>query len=128
MEKKITHLWGVSKNGLCSPKKYTVARETPKTFVLYDGTIVRKETMSNTYVLYYTDETKATQTYNDLRKVFDDTAVEENCNYCNGDEPIMWIDNENNAFIDSKGEMLVTAHDKTIRFKVKCCPMCGKNF
>lgn len=50
------------------------------------------------------------------------------CNCCIGDEAIYWKDNENNAFIDSKGEMMVMAKDKLIRFKVKCCPNCGRKF
>lgn len=50
------------------------------------------------------------------------------CNCCIGDEAIYWKDNENNAFIDSKGEMMVIAKDKLIRFKVKCCPNCGRKF
>lgn len=48
------------------------------------------------------------------------------CNYCNGDEAVFWKDNQNNVFVDSKGEMMVTANDHTIRFKVTHCPMCGR--
>lgn len=51
-----------------------------------------------------------------------------NCNYCNGDEAIFWENEANNAFIDSKGEMMVTDNGNTIRFKVNNCPMCGKRF
>lgn len=36
------------------------------------------------------------------------------CDCCIGDEAIYWKDNENNAFIDSKGEMMVKARDKLI--------------
>lgn len=50
------------------------------------------------------------------------------CNFCHGDDAIFWKDNANCAFIDSKGEMMVVANDKTIRFKVKVCPMCGHKF
>lgn len=50
------------------------------------------------------------------------------CNFCNGDDAVFWKDDRNNAFVDSVGEMLVTAHDRTIRFKVKHCPMCGRRF
>ena len=50
------------------------------------------------------------------------------CNYCNGDEAIFWKDDANCAFIDSHGEMMVVANDKTIRFKVNRCPMCGRSF
>lgn len=53
---------------------------------------------------------------------------ETGCNCCLGDETIYWKDDENNAFVDSKGDMLVTVKDKTMRFKVKCCPICGKEF
>ena len=50
------------------------------------------------------------------------------CNCCDGDEAVYWQDNENNAFVDSKGEMMVTVKDKLIRFKAKYCPCCGKKF
>lgn len=50
------------------------------------------------------------------------------CDCCQGDEALYWKDNENNAFVDSKGDMLVTVKDKTLRFKVKRCPNCGKEF
>lgn len=50
------------------------------------------------------------------------------CDYHDGDKAILWIDNENNAFIDSQGEIFVTVKDKTIRFKVDYCPMCGHKF
>ena len=50
------------------------------------------------------------------------------CNYCYGDEAIMWLDDQNNAFVDSAGEMSVMAHDKLIRFNVRHCPMCGRLF
>ena len=50
------------------------------------------------------------------------------CPYCDGDEAVVYENNENCAFIDSKGEMLVTAHDHSIRFNVRFCPMCGKKF
>lgn len=47
------------------------------------------------------------------------------CPCCHGDEAVYYKDNENNAFIDHTGEMLVTAHDHTIRFHVDRCPKCG---
>lgn len=50
------------------------------------------------------------------------------CDCCLGDEAVYWQNNENNVFVDSKGEMMVTAKDKLIRFKVKFCPCCGKKF
>lgn len=56
--------------------------------------------------------------------------IEENasCECCQGDEALYWKDNENNAFVDSKGEMLVTVKGKEMRFKIKCCQNCGREF
>lgn len=54
--------------------------------------------------------------------------IDESCESCGGDAPIYWEDNENNAFVDSKGEMLVTAKDRSLRFKIKFCPNCGRKF
>lgn len=50
------------------------------------------------------------------------------CECCIGDEALYWKDAENNAFIDSKGEVLVTVKDKIMRYKVKFCPNCGRRF
>lgn len=50
------------------------------------------------------------------------------CSCCNGDNAIYWKDNENNSFIDSKGEMTVMVKDRLTRFKVKFCPNCGRKF
>lgn len=50
------------------------------------------------------------------------------CNYCNGDEAVFWQDDDNNAFVDSKGEMLVTVNGYEVNFDVQCCPMCGRRF
>lgn len=50
------------------------------------------------------------------------------CECCIGDEALYWKDNENNAFVDSKGDVLVTVKDHMMRFKVKCCPNCGRKF
>lgn len=51
------------------------------------------------------------------------------CSCCAGDEAVAWIDEQNNAFVsDVDREMLVTAHDHSIRYKVKYCPVCGKKF
>lgn len=47
------------------------------------------------------------------------------CECCYGDEALFYQDDQNNAFIDSTGEMLVTAKDHIIRFKVNRCPRCG---
>lgn len=56
--------------------------------------------------------------------------IDENvgCDCCQGDEALHWADDENNAFVDSRGDMLVTVQGKTMRFKVKSCPNCGKKF
>ena len=50
------------------------------------------------------------------------------CDCCLGDKAVYWKDNENNAFVDSKGEMMVVVKDKLLRFKVECCPNCGNRF
>lgn len=50
------------------------------------------------------------------------------CECCLGDEPLYWKDNENNAFVDSKGEILVTVKDRIMRCKIKYCPNCGRGF
>lgn len=50
------------------------------------------------------------------------------CECCAGDEALYWKDNENNAFVDSKGEIMVTVKDHEMRFRVKCCPNCGRVF
>lgn len=50
------------------------------------------------------------------------------CDRCEGDVALYWQDSENNAFVDSKGEVLVTAKDHTMRFNVDRCPHCGRLF
>ena len=50
------------------------------------------------------------------------------CMYCYGDKALFWKDDQNSAFIDSKGEMLVYANGQDIRFHVDRCPMCGRRF
>lgn len=50
------------------------------------------------------------------------------CECCLGDEPLYWKDNGSNAFVDSKGEILVTVKDRIMRYKVKHCPNCGRKF
>ena len=50
------------------------------------------------------------------------------CDCCNGDDALFYKDNENNAFIDSHGEMLVTSGDHSVRFQVRHCPNCGREF
>ena len=53
---------------------------------------------------------------------------QKGCSCCEGDDPLFLMDDQNNAFVDSRGEVLVTAKDKTLRFKVDCCPKCGRKF
>lgn len=50
------------------------------------------------------------------------------CEHCSGDTPVFWKDDANCAFVNSGGEMMVVVNDKTIRFKVNRCPMCGRLF
>lgn len=50
------------------------------------------------------------------------------CIYCYGDKALFRKDDQNSAFIDSKGEMLVYANGQEIRFHVDRCPMCGRRF
>lgn len=51
------------------------------------------------------------------------------CDCCQGDEPLYWEDDENNAFVDSRGgNMLTTVKGVPMRYKVKYCPNCGKKF
>ena len=52
----------------------------------------------------------------------------DGCNCCAGDEALFWKDNENNAFIDRSGEVAVTVKDHIMRFSVKRCPNCGREF
>jgi uncharacterized Zn-binding protein involved in type VI secretion len=54
--------------------------------------------------------------------------VKMNCNFCNGDEAVFWQDENNNAFVDSNGQMLVTANGHEIAFQVDRCPKCGRLF
>lgn len=62
-----------------------------------------------------------------LKEAFSDDLVPvwHGCNCCYGDEALFWKDNENNAFIDSHGEIMVTVKDRTMRFNVSHCPNCG---
>lgn len=48
------------------------------------------------------------------------------CDCCQGDEALYWADDENNALVDSRGNMLTTIKGMSMRYKVKCCPNCGK--
>ena len=53
---------------------------------------------------------------------------QKDCPCCRGDLALFWRDNENNAFVDSRGEVSVFVHDHLIRFSVEYCPHCGRKF
>lgn len=57
-----------------------------------------------------------------------DDLINDGCNCCNGDEALFYTDNENCAFIDSNGEIMVVVKGNVMRFKVPYCPNCGKEF
>lgn len=59
-----------------------------------------------------------------------DQIIYENdgCDCCNGDEALFYQNEDTNAFIDSKGNIDVMTDDATIRFSVKRCPNCGREF
>lgn len=50
------------------------------------------------------------------------------CPYCEGDMAVYWEDDDNYAFIDSEGNLLVAAAGHQMSFGVPRCPMCGKRF
>lgn len=52
----------------------------------------------------------------------------QKCNCHEGDEALYYKDNNNCAFIDSKGEMSVTVEGHTMTFNIKACPKCGHKF
>ena len=47
------------------------------------------------------------------------------CECCLEDKAVYWQDDQNNVFVDRKGEMLITVKDRIMRIKVTHCPMCG---
>lgn len=53
---------------------------------------------------------------------------QSDCDCCQGDEALYWVNDSNNAFVDSKGNILVTVKGMTMQFKVKYCPNCGRKF
>lgn len=53
---------------------------------------------------------------------------EYGCKCCIGDEPLQWVDEDNNAFIDSNGKISTAISGKVMSFKVKYCPNCGRKF
>lgn len=51
------------------------------------------------------------------------------CPYCEGDEALFHdAEHDISAFIDSHGNLMVSAGEKTAEFPVEFCPMCGKQF
>ena len=54
--------------------------------------------------------------------------IENGCNCCAGDTALYWADAQNNAFVNSHGEMEVMVKDHLIRFNVNRCPNCGRVF
>lgn len=58
----------------------------------------------------------------------EDEVSPADCDCCHGDEAVFWKDDNNNAFIDSNGEMLVMVNGEEIKFNVTFCPMCGYRF
>lgn len=53
---------------------------------------------------------------------------EDGCSCCFGDEALFWKDDQNCAFVDSTGEIMVMVGDRTMRFNVDRCPKCGRRF
>lgn len=49
----------------------------------------------------------------------------DKCGYCQKYKAIFWNDVENNTFVYGN-EMLATVNGRSIRFKVKYCPMCSR--
>ena len=64
----------------------------------------------------------------EVRVTMENRSATLGCPCCQGDVALFWANNENNAFVDSHGEILVTAHDHKIRFNVDYCPRCGRKF
>lgn len=50
------------------------------------------------------------------------------CDYCAGDEPVIYKDSDNCVFVDSKGELLVSVKGYIMRGHVDYCPKCGRKF
>ena len=59
-----------------------------------------------------------------------DQIIHENdgCDCCNGDEALFYQNGDSNAFIDSHGNVDVSIDGATMRFSVKYCPNCGREF
>lgn len=50
------------------------------------------------------------------------------CKFCEGDKALIWRDERNNAFIDSKGEITVINDGHTLHIAAEFCPKCGREF
>lgn len=51
------------------------------------------------------------------------------CPYCEGDEALFHDEEHGiSTFIDSHGNLMVTAGEKTAEFPVEFCPKCGRQF
>lgn len=59
-----------------------------------------------------------------------DQIIHENdgCDCCNGDAALFYQTEDDNAFIDSNGNIDVMINGATMRFSVKYCPNCGRKF
>lgn len=57
-----------------------------------------------------------------------DTKNIAGCDACAGDLSVFWKDENNNAFVDSKGEMEVMVNGHVMTFTVQHCPVCGRSF
>lgn len=58
----------------------------------------------------------------------DDNNLNLGCEVCDGDEAVFLQDENNNAFVDSKGNMDAMVRGCVITFKVQHCPVCGRRF
>ena len=63
-----------------------------------------------------------------LRDKLRSSDSKNGCECCSGDEALYYKDGEHCAFVDSTGEIMVTVQNRIMRFKVNCCPNCGKKF
>ena len=50
------------------------------------------------------------------------------CVCCIGDEAVYYKDENNCAFVDNSGEMMVVVNGNAMTFQVDNCPACGKEF
>ncbi len=80
MMEKTTCVFAVAKSGLVPVRKCNVKKETDKTLVLEDGTVVRKRTMSDRYTLFFVSEQMAEITHQNLSCVFDPEPHQQKTN------------------------------------------------